>query len=259
MRKVLFGVFTYLEFAVAVLVFLPILAAVAAFGGLRRRGRWMRRFGRVTGACTPLWRFSVEGAAPRDIGEAPYVVVGNHVSTADPFLLSWLPWDMRWVGKEELFRLPVLGWLLRCAGDIPLRRGDRTSVEAMFRACRQTLDGGLSVMLFPEGTRSRDGNLQPFKDGAFQLAIEAQVPVLPLVLHGTHACRPKGSLWFGEARAVVRVLEPVPTKGLGPADVGRLREQVRERIEAELAKAPETPCPARAARILVPAPTQRAS
>lgn len=259
MRKVLFGLFTYLEFALFVLVFGPVLAAVAAFGSLRQRGRWMRRFGRFTGACTPLWRFSVEGTAPKDIDRAAYVVVGNHVSTADPFLLSWLPWDMRWVGKEELFRLPVLGWLLRWGGDIPLRRGDRSSVEAMFRACRETLDGGLSVMLFPEGTRSRDGSLQVFKDGAFRLAIEAQVPVLPVVLHGTHACRPKGSLWFGEAHAVVRVLEPVPTKGLGLEDVARLREEVRGRIAAELARNPEPACPARAARLLVPAQQQRVS
>lgn len=89
----------------------------------------------------------------------------------------------------------------------------------------------MSIMLFPEGTRSPDGKLQAFKDGAFSLAIAAQVPVLPVALHGTRECRPKGSLWFGEATAVVRVLEPISTSGLTEADVPALRDRVRLRIE----------------------------
>jgi len=104
----------------------------------------------------------------------------------------------------------------------------------MFKECYTTLAAGVSIMLFPEGTRSRDGNLLPFKDGAFELAIKAGVPVLPVVLHGTHECRPKGSLWFGDAHAVVKVLEPVPTAGMTMDDVPKLRDQVRDRIAAGL-------------------------
>lgn len=240
MRKALYGLFTYFEFFALALVFLPIMALVALVArrdpGRRRRGRWMRRFGRVTGAITPLWRFGVEGRAPEAIKSQGFVVVSNHLSTADPFLLSWLPWDMRWVGKEELFKQPVTGWMLRLCGDIALRRGERSSVENMFRECRETLASGLSIMLFPEGTRSQDGTLGAFKDGAFKLAIEAQVPVLPVVIHGTRECRPKGSLWFGQARAVARVLEPVPTRGLTLADVAALKERVRDRISEEYDK-----------------------
>ena len=87
-------------------------------------------------------------------------------------------------------------------------------------------------MLFPEGTRSRDGELQPFKDGAFRLAIDAQVPVLPIAIEGTRDCRPTGSWWFGRARARARILAPVPTRGLGVGDVARLRETVRGLIAA---------------------------
>jgi 1-acyl-sn-glycerol-3-phosphate acyltransferase len=190
----------------------------------------MRRFGRVATRLSGLWRFSVEGEVPADIDSHSYVVVANHMSTADPFLLSFLPWDMRWVAKEELFRIPLTGWLLRLSGDIPLRRGDGQSVKEMMAACRETLDAGLPVMIFPEGTRSRDGELQPFKDGAFRLAIEAQVPVLPIAIEGTRDCRPKGSWWFGRARAKARILAPVATRGLGAGDVARLRETVRDRI-----------------------------
>ncbi|MBI5545952.1 MAG: 1-acyl-sn-glycerol-3-phosphate acyltransferase [Deltaproteobacteria bacterium] len=248
MRRVAFGLLTYFEFFVLALAFVPLMALVALLAkddpGRRVRGRWMRRFGRLTGACAPPWRFSVEGRAPATIDRRPFVVVANHLSTADPFLLSKLPWDMRWVAKEELFRQPVIGWLMRCGGDIPLRRGERASVEDMFRACRETLAAGVSVMLFPEGTRSPDGLLQSFKDGAFQIAIEAQVPVLPVVVQGTRECRPKGSLWFGEARAVARVLEPIPTAGMTVDQVPKLRALVHARIAAELRKMAEGAAPA---------------
>lgn len=234
MRRALFGLFTYFEFfvlAFAFLVPLAVAALISKRGADRRlRGRWMRRFGRVTSALTPLWRFSVEGSRPADIDAKGYVVVCNHQSTADPFLLSWLPWDMRWVAKEELFRTPPVGWLMRLSGDIPLRRGDGESVAKMMAQCRATLAAGMSVMLFPEGTRSPDGKLLPFKDGAFRLAIETGRPILPLALHGTRSCRPKGSLWFGDADAVVRALEPIPTAGLTLEDLPWLKEQVRERI-----------------------------
>jgi 1-acyl-sn-glycerol-3-phosphate acyltransferase len=235
MRRALLGLYTYIEFFLAALAFAPLLGLVALLyrrdPACRIRGRWMRRFGRFTSALTPLWRFSVRGDAPPGIREGQaYVVVANHESTADPFLLSWLPWDMRWVAKEELFRLPLIGFLMRSGGDIPLRRGARESVADMLGACRETLACGVPVMMFPEGTRSPDGRLLPFKDGAFQLAIEAGVPVLPVALAGTRSCRPKGSLWFGDARAVAHALPPIPTAGLGPEDVAALREQARTAI-----------------------------
>ncbi|HEX7601244.1 MAG TPA: lysophospholipid acyltransferase family protein, partial [Polyangiaceae bacterium] len=95
-----------------------------------------------------------------------------------------------------------------------------------------TLRGGMSVMMFPEGTRSRDGNLLPFKDGAFRLAIQAQVPVLMMALAGTRDCMPKGSGGLGHAKGKVCILEAIPTKGMTQADVPALRERVRDRIAA---------------------------
>lgn len=235
MRRAVLGLYTYAEFFAQTGLFLPVMAG----SWLRHRGdptqrlpgRWMRRFGRSTSRATSIWKFSVEGDAPADIASRAYVVVANHESTADPFLLSFLPWDMRWVAKQELFKLPVIGWMMKFGGDIPLRRGERASVQAMMDECKRALSGGISVMMFPEGTRSPTGELGAFKDGAFQLAIEAGVPVLPLALAGTRACRPKGSLWFGEARAMVKVLEPIPVEG---HDVASLREEARRRISAAL-------------------------
>lgn len=242
MRRLLLsvvGLYAYVAFFLLLIAFLPAVALAAL---LHRRdptrripGRWVRRLGKACGSAMPLWRFRVEGDVPPGIRERACVVVSNHESSADPFLLSRLPWDMRWVAKAELFRLPVAGWILRCGGDVPIRRGRGGSVRAMLEACRHTLRHGLPVMLFPEGTRSPDGELLPFKDGAFELAIEAGVPIVPIALAGTRDCRPKGSLWFGRASATARILDPVETAGLTLEDVPALREEVRDRIGAEVA------------------------
>jgi 1-acyl-sn-glycerol-3-phosphate acyltransferase len=229
------GLWTYAEFGVFTALFLPAMgiAHLIHKGDPTQRvpGQWMRRFGRTSSRFTPLWKFHVEGEAPKDILYKPYVVVANHESTADPFLLCSLPFDMRWIAKEELFKLPVLGWMMKFGGDIPLRRGERDSVKQMMDEAKRTLAAGMPIMIFPEGTRSADGALLPFKDGAFQLAIEAGVPVLPLAIAGTRNCRPKGSKWFGEANAIVKVLEPIDSKGV---DVATLRERARTRIGAEV-------------------------
>jgi 1-acyl-sn-glycerol-3-phosphate acyltransferase len=238
MRHALLGVYTYAEFFLSAVLFLFPMSWATLFGkadpGQRIRGRWMRRFGRFTNRLSPLWTFSVEGSAPADAMTVGHVVISNHQSTSDPFLLCWLPFDMRFVAKESLFKLPLIGWLMRLSGDIPLRRGDKQSVVEMKEACLATLRSGMNVMLFPEGTRSPDGNLLPFKDGAFQIAIEAQAPILPVALNGTRACRPKGSPWFGEAKASVRILEPIPTQGLTLEALPALRERAREAIAKAL-------------------------
>jgi 1-acyl-sn-glycerol-3-phosphate acyltransferase len=225
--------FTYAAFGVILGVTLPLVTAssVRHIGELPRRpGRWIRRAGRAVATVNPLWNFSIEGDAPADIGSRPYVVVANHLSLADPFLLSSLPWDMQWVAKESLFKVPVMGWIMRLGGDISLRRGSGDSVRAMLDQCRRALDGGLSVMLFPEGTRATKTGVQPFKDGAFELAIEKHVPVLPIAIAGTEQAMRKGSGRLGRAKAKARILPVVPTTGMTEADVPVLRDRVREMI-----------------------------
>jgi 1-acyl-sn-glycerol-3-phosphate acyltransferase len=228
--------YTYAEFLGLAVGFLPIMAvsSLRHRGDVTQRapGRWMRRFGRTSSKLSPIWDFSWEGTPPADIDRRAYVVVCNHESNADPFLLSHLPWDMRWIAKEEIFRLPLLGLLMRAGGDIELKRGDKESVTAMLDESLATLKAGMPIMMFPEGTRSKDGNLLPFKDGAFDLAIKAQVPVLPLALRGTKDCMRKGAMALGNAKAKVRVLDPIATTGMTASDVGALRDRTRDLIQA---------------------------
>lgn len=232
--SVLSGLWTYAEFGAVLVSFLPPMAlSYYRHRGdptMREPGRWMRRLGRTAGRLTPLWSFDIQGEPPPDIGHRGYVVVANHESVADPFLLSWLPFDMRWVAKEELFKPPLVGWAMRWGGDIPLRRGEGDSVRRMLDECEAAIRGGISVMLFPEGTRSKDGELLPFKDGAFSLAVRTQAPVLPIALTGTREMRPKHSRWFGRANGQARILKPIVTDGMTAEDVPALREKARDAI-----------------------------
>jgi 1-acyl-sn-glycerol-3-phosphate acyltransferase len=160
------------------------------------------------------------------------VAVSNHQSFLDIFAMSRQRREMKWIAKEEVFRIPFIGLFFRLSGDIPVLRGDRESGGAALQKARWYLDRGMPVMIFPEGTRSRDGRMGAFKPGAFRLAIEAQVPILPVAVTGSAYGMPKGSPWIRPTLVLIRVLEPVETKGMTGADVVRLMATTRERIAA---------------------------
>jgi 1-acyl-sn-glycerol-3-phosphate acyltransferase len=199
--------------------------------GRRVAGRAFRLVGVVAARLNPFWRFGVVGAVPSR-PRRPTVVVSNHESNADPFLVSFLPWEMKWLGKASLFRIPVAGWMMRMAGDIPVERGDSDSAKQAMSACARWLGLGVPVMLFPEGTRSKDGQLLPFKDGAFRLAIETGADILPLAVGGTGTALPKHSWRFGRAEGRVIVGAPLSTAGMSPDDVEPLKARVRAEIES---------------------------
>jgi 1-acyl-sn-glycerol-3-phosphate acyltransferase len=199
--------------------------------GRYHAGRAFRQLAVTAVKLNPLWHFETDGDAPPD-PRHPYVAVSNHESYADIFLISHFPWEMKWLSKDTIFKIPVMGWMMRMAKDIPIKRGKRESVVSALQGCRDRLARRVSVMIFPEGTRSKTDELLPFKDGAFKLAIEAQVPILPIAVAGTRHCMAKHSFAFRRARAKARVLPPIPTKGLTSADVATLRDRTRDTIDA---------------------------
>lgn len=205
-------------------------------------GRFLRFVGVAISRTFPPWRLRVEGRWPE--GKGPFVVLANHQSILDILMLSRVPREMKWVAKEELFRIPWVGWMLRMSGDIPIRRGDAESGDEALARARAYLERGMSVMIFPEGTRSKTGTLLPFKSGAFRLAIETGAPILPIAVHGTARGMPKGGPWVNPCRATARLLEPIETAPFRDGGVGRLKELVRGRIQAtvdELARSAPGP------------------
>jgi 1-acyl-sn-glycerol-3-phosphate acyltransferase len=184
----------------------------------------------------PLWTLHVTGfSVPRD--RVPFVVVSNHQSLADIPLISHIPWEMKWIGKAELFAIPVIGWMMTLAGDISVDRKDaRSGARTIIRAS-QYLDKKCPVMFFPEGTRSPDGRVGRFSDGAFHLAIRTHTPILPIAVEGSSDALPKHSWRFGKPSDIhVHVLDPVSTEGLTQAELPELRDRVRHSIIREIAR-----------------------
>lgn len=192
-------------------------------------GRLFRMAGTLPARLTPRWHFEVRGVAPAN-PRHPYVVVANHESFADILLLSHLPWEMKWLSKVEIMRIPVLGWSMWAVHDIGVKRGRATSAREAIAACRQRLAQHVSVLMFPEGTRSPTREMLPFKDGAFRLAMDAGVPILPVVLCGTRDAIARHDWRINPARAVVEILAPEPTEGV--TSVAELKQRVRERMLA---------------------------
>lgn len=178
-----------------------------------------------------LWvsrvRVTIRGAEKLDPGRS-YIYMPNHQSNADiPLLLGRLPVQFRWLAKAELFRIPLFGRAMRGVGYISIDRSNRKSAfESLARAAK-TIREGTSVLIFPEGTRSREGGLLPFKKGGFVLAVDSGVPIVPIVIHGTRDIIPKGHFMIRPAPVTMQILDPVETTDFSRKTKDDLLERVR--------------------------------
>ena len=194
---------------------------------------WARQVLKAAG--TPVIAEGLE-SIPRN---QPVMYASNHSSMFDIWaLFATLPGSVRFVAKRELFKIPLLGAAMHAAGHIPIDRAARKKAfEAYDEAARTIQRGTSSIIVFPEGTRSRTGELLPFKNAPFGLAIAAQVPIVPVYVHHTFEILPKGA-WRLRPRPIrLLVGAPIPTAGLAPDDRERLRDQVRAAMVALQSKA----------------------
>lgn len=182
-------------------------------------------------AVPPRWTRRIEGLEKIDRGKS-YVIVLNHSSMFDIPALYFVPLDFRWVSKREVWKIPFFGQMLYLHGDILINRGRGAQAMAqLLDEGRAWLRRGVSVAVFPEGTRSKDGTIRRFKSGAFQLAKEAGVELLPVVLDGTRRfVRPGGLLWNWRNRLTVRILDPVPVGEVRAAELHELMERTEARM-----------------------------
>ena len=175
-------------------------------------------------------RVRVEGLERLDRSK-PYIFVANHQSQFDIFVLDgFLDIDFRWLAKKELFRVPLFGWAMLLAGSIPVDRSHgRQAIKSLDEAAKR-IAAGASVVIFPEGTRSPDGKLQPFKAGGMQLAIKSGVELVPLAITGTHQVLPKGKILIRPGRVVIRVGTPVDSRDYGSKEKQALAELLHDRV-----------------------------
>lgn len=179
----------------------------------------------------PHWKIKVSGLENIN-KEKTYVIVANHESLADIIILYQIKVQFKWVAKDSLFRVPFVGWCMSLAKHIKLERGDFSSIKNVYREAAKWLHDGMSVLFFPEGTRSETGKMNEFQNGAFKLAIKMKKPVLPIRLTGTRDTIPKHGREFStKMRCTLTVLPAIETAGMGPGDFEKLKDKVRSELE----------------------------
>jgi 1-acyl-sn-glycerol-3-phosphate acyltransferase len=222
--------------ALLFLVGIPAMALVRLFDRdplALRTGRALRVLGRML-IRVHMPELHISGLENIRPGQT-YLMVSNHQSFIDIPLVSFLPLDTKCMARSNLFRIPWAGWALRMSKEISIDRKDpRNAARAMLQGVR-FLRAGCSVLIFAEGTRSHDGELLPFSEGPFQLAIREHVPVLPLVIDGTGKNLGKNAALFNHAEPLyLSILPPVSVEGRSTKQAGELRDSVRDSMAAEL-------------------------
>lgn len=235
-RKILLGV----KSAVLVPLFILFTIAISAVFillmslRLRRLGeKTIQLWSRVFLFVPPL-RFKVAGTQNLE-PDTQYFFLANHLSNFDvPLLFRAIPTPIRYLAKKELYKIPVFAQALKVAGIVKIDRGaGASSYAAINEGVANAKKNGYSLIVFPEGTRSRDGELHPFKKGAFRMAISTGLPVVPVTVNGTWEVWPPGSKLFYKGNASVVIHEPIETADLTLADIGPLRSQVYDIVEQQ--------------------------
>ena len=178
----------------------------------------------------PAWKVEVRGREFVDKAQN-YVITSNHQSMLDIPLMANIPLNFRWVAKKEVYKMPIFGWVLWLRNDIGIERGGLSSTKKLLKKSREFLKLGLSIAIFPEGTRSRTGKINAFKEGAFIIAKSSETPILPVVIDGTWIV--SNHLGFGlkmPTRLRLTILEPIPASEVKKLSLKELSELTRNRI-----------------------------
>lgn len=183
----------------------------------------------------PFWQLTVKGLENIDHTRT-YVIVANHQSLADIIVLYKNKMQFKWVAKESLFSVPFIGWNLSLCKHIKLERGNMGSIKKVYRQAAEWLRKDVSVLFFPEGTRSHTGEFNEFQNGAFKLALKEKRPILPISITGTADAIPRGSWIFKtKVHGILQILPPIETAGLGIKDFAALKDRARQEMESSVA------------------------
>lgn len=195
-------------------------------------GEWIAiLWSRWCAGITPMW-VRVEGRENLDPATS-YVIVSNHLSAYDIFLLyGWIGTKFKWVMKKELRAVPIIGFFCARMGHIYIDRADPKGAIATIRKARGKIQNGTSVLFFPEGTRSRNGRMGRFKKGAFKMALDLHIPVLPVTIRGTDQVLPTKTMDLFPGSADLIIHPPVSVDGYDDANMEQLMDRVRSIIES---------------------------
>src|SRR6056297_2759754 len=238
--KFLGSVYIWILILLTIFLFSPVFIVIWLFTfWFDKRLYCLNWFGVLWGSVytkfVPWWKIEVEGKEKIKKGRT-YIIIANHQSMEDILAMYRLGVPFRWVSKAEVFKLPVYVWFMRIKGDIKLLRTSKDSIKKMIMDGEGVLRLGCNLIIFPEGTRSKTGQLGNFKEGAFRLAHTTHKPVLPVIISGTvpDIINPYG-LFYGKHRVRLKVLDEIPYEEFCQTDVKDFTKQTREIFEKELA------------------------
>ena len=237
MFTLLFGIYTFVICTVMLLLSVVAFVLTVPFDKQRKVVHELSRaLVYMFVMVPPMWKRRVEGLEHIE-KDKPYVIVINHQSMIDIMMLYLVPMTFRWVSKREVYRIPFIGRFLLLHGDITIdRKQGSKAMRKVMEKGQMWLGRGVSVAMFPEGTRSKDGEIHRFKAGAFALAKEAGVGILPVVMDGSTTMFKPSMMVNWRNEFVIRVLPPVTAEEVAQTDQSELMEQVREKMVDALAE-----------------------
>ncbi len=235
----LVSVYLVILFLVTSLIFLPIACFLRVFTGLfDRRLAALHMFSCFWGSCytwlSPLWSVTITGREHVD-REKAYVMACNHQSMLDILIVYRIFLHFKWVAKASLFKIPIIGWNMWLNRYIKIERSNMKSQRKMIRQCAETIRKGSSVMIFPEGTRSRNGELRNFKEGAFLIALQQKADIVPMVLDGSAKALPeKGFIPRTKQDVCLHILPPVSYEIFKDMGIREVSDYIHRIIADEL-------------------------
>ncbi len=237
-KKFIRGLLAIYVWVIVILATTFVWVSLAIFSPFDRDQKFSYRFTNLWGAtilgANPFWRIRITGKNHIKKTQG-FVLVANHASLADIICLYCLWRHFKWLAKESLFKIPVFGWTMSLMKYIPLERGRHGSIRDSFETARQWLEKDISVLIFPEGTRSKSGKLSEFKNGAFKLALLTGKSIVPIVIQGTEKVMTKGRISMGaNVRGSVKVFEPIDKSRYQPDAYEALKKDVWELMSREL-------------------------
>jgi 1-acyl-sn-glycerol-3-phosphate acyltransferase len=213
-------------FVTAVMAVMAILVSFVNAGG-----DTAHKVGRIWAKCILALsniRVTVKGLSNLKPGRS-YIYMANHMSNFDiPVLQAFLPVQFRWLAKAELYKIPVFGYAMKRAGYISIDRSDRKSAIESLNKAVDIIRNGISVVIFPEGTRSRTHNIQPFKKGGFFLAVDSGVPIIPIIIHGTERIMPKKQMLIKPGNVTLEIVKPINSSDYTRETKNDLMDKIRD-------------------------------
>lgn len=241
MKSIILSVIVWIVCIITIIILFPVYMAFWALTVLFDRKLFFAHYvlslwASIYTIFNPFWRVSIENRLVLNRSKT-YVIVSNHQSLLDILILFRLFKHFKWVSKTEIFRVPVIGWIMTLNKYIKVKRGDKKSILKMMETCKKVLKSGISILMFPEGTRSVDGNLGVFKDGAFNLALETQTDILPIIIDGTSKAIPKKKLILSNKQTIrMKILDEIPVSDYIGKKVSEIRNSTFSIMNTELKK-----------------------